>query len=283
MQADLEFYKLSGAGNDFIALVEPPTLDLPSLAERLCRRGISVGADGLFVLERTEDTALEATVRMTHFNADGGKADLCLNGTRCAAALVFHLGWGTSWAHARNGDQQVRLETGAGHISASATSNGIRTQVPRPSTPVEQHFARDDGTTVQGYVCDSGVPHLVRLLDQQSWSVLDLDAEGSWLRHHPRLGATGANVNFVLAGEASSSPTRIRTFERGVEGETLACGTGAVASAATLIARGSKPHLSFATQGGFVLEVSVHDDLWFLEGDARLVMQGTLEAGAFAL
>lgn len=289
----VRFTKMSGAGNDFVVLVEPPEgPDLADLSRRLCRRGISIGADGLFVLHRRPGGA-----RMTHYNADGGLAELCLNGTRCAAAMALRLGW-----DGKDRPGHVVIETGAGPVRAAACGEGIQMHVPAPSpvhdieldlerqlpgvdvTAVGLPTPPDDPTGVVAAACNSGVPHLVVLVDPDVLPTLDLERLGPPLRAHPDLGPAGANVNFL----ASTGNLRVlRTFERGVEGETLACGTGAVASAAVLL-RGAAGEHVFQTRGGFDQVVEARAEptgeyAWTLTGEARFVAEGTIEEGALFL
>ncbi|HEY8021263.1 MAG TPA: diaminopimelate epimerase, partial [Thermoanaerobaculia bacterium] len=141
------FYKLSGSGNDFIALAEP---DLPPAPEQIrawCRRGISLGADGLFVLRRRD-----GAVAMDYWNADGRPADLCLNGTRCAAQLAFHLGWA--------GDR-VRIETAAAAVDARREDGGaVALELPAPPAPRERTVEAGGGFWT-GWSVLVGVPHFV--------------------------------------------------------------------------------------------------------------------------
>ena len=284
----LRFTKMSGAGNDFVVLVDPPSgLELDELSRLLCRRGTSVGADGLFTLHRIPGGA-----RMTHHNADGGVAELCLNGTRCAAAMALRLGWG------EHDTDRVLIETGAGPVRAGRGGEGIRMQVPVPG-PVRD-LALDLGdraggldlahiglptqpgepTQVRASFCDTGVPHLVVEVAPEVLPSLDLDRLGPPLRGHSALGPAGANVDFVAT---TGEPVALRTFERGVEGETLACGTGAVACAAVRL-RGADGACTFRTRGGFDLLVEARSSAtgtdWTLTGEARFVFEGILGDGA---
>src|SRR3954454_12501271 len=116
------FYKLSGSGNDFLALAEPAETPDPETIRAWCRRGVSLGGDGLFLLRREA-----AGVVMDYFNADGYPADLCLNGTRCAAQLAFHLGWA---------EGTVRLRTGAGEVAARRLDGSrVAVDLPVPAEP----------------------------------------------------------------------------------------------------------------------------------------------------
>lgn len=259
------FYKLSGSGNDFLALVEPAEEPQPSEIRRWCARGLSIGADGLFTLRRSAGGA-----RMVHYNADGGRAELCVNGTRCAARLALRLGWATD---------EIRVETDAGGIAARERDALIALTLPPPDSDPEPLELEAGGAAIPGWRLRVGVPHLV-----VPWAagvarapVADL---GQKLRRHPALGAAGANVDFVdWTGEASFD---IRTFERGVEEETLACGSGVLAAAAVGVWT-SRLRLPAAarTRGGFELRVEGRAEDgrirgWSLAGDARLLAEGRL-------
>ncbi len=264
----VSFYKLSGAGNDFIALVEPQRL--PSLAEirAWCRRALSLGADGVFTLTRTAQGA-----QMVHYNADGGRSTLCLNGSRCAAQLAFHLGWGK---------ERLELKTDVGVLQARRRAPGtVEIALPVELTaaaPQRMSLQVKEGTH-DGFFVEVGVPHFV-LPWAASLATAPISTLGSILRAHPELGAPGANVNFVHF----RSPDRleIRTFERGVEAETLACGTGVVAAVAVGVAiHGLRLPVMALTASGCELKVGgAPSDGGLasvtLAGDARIVASGEL-------
>ena len=264
--APLPYYKVSGGGNDFVALVEPPHGPTGESIRALCRRGLSVGADGLFVLRRTA-----AGARMDYFNADGLAAELCLNGARCAVRLAHHLGWG--------GDE-LTLHTGAGPLrgrTVSDTESSV--EVPVPETP--RKLSLDlEGRSIEGWQLRVGVPHFV-LVCGESLAAAPVAKLGPALRSHAIFGLVGTNVNFVRFTTEDSFD--IRTYERGVEAETLACGTGVMAAAAVgrLLGRLELPAAA-RTLGGFVLrlEESRAPSRWNLTGDARILTGGTLEAAA---
>ncbi|REJ75006.1 MAG: diaminopimelate epimerase [Acidobacteria bacterium] len=222
------FWKMSGAGNDFIVLTEPAAMPDAESIRSWCRRGTSLGADGLIVLSRAATGGGRARLRMAYFNADGGRADLCGNGSRCAALLGFELGW------ARD---RLDLETDVGVLAAHRLAEDrVRVDVPDPAEParrldLDETPARlETGLPVHGWWLTVGVPHLVLLLGEDSIRLdrLDIAAHAPALRHHPALGDAGANVDFV---RPLDDLLELRTWERGVEGETLACGSGAVAAA----------------------------------------------------
>ena len=263
----IPFSKLSGCGNDFIALVEP---DREPSAEEIvawCRRGTSEGADGLFILERAADA-----VRMRHFNSDGRSARLCLNGTRCAARLAIESGWATG---------SVPIETGAGRFVAADAGNGeIELELPAPGAPPQPHTITLDATAWPGWRVTVGVPHLV-VPWKRPMSEAPVSTVGARLRAHDSLAPEGANVSFVDLSRPNELP--IRTFERGVEAETLACGTGVLAATLVALTEGATDLPVVAmTRGGFPITVTAADrpGHWRMRGDARLVAQGTLRPGA---
>lgn len=264
------FFKLSGAGNDFLALVEPSEVPTTSQIQTWCRRRQSIGADGLFVLTRQP-----GGVRMTHFNADGGRAGLCLNGSRCAVQLAVLLGWGA--------DDGLKLWTDAGTLHGRRLdAHRAELSLPPLTQPPQVRALAVDNRSYDGVFIDVGIPHWV-----MEWpgtlETVPIEELGPRLRSHPDHGTAGANINFIR--RTSREDFEIRTFERGV-GETLACGTGVIASTASQVYEG---HLDLpcraTTTGGFVLTVNgrldgdrLHDVT--LAGDARLVARGELLPGA---
>lgn len=262
------FYKLSGSGNDFLALAEPAETPGPETIRAWCRRGVSLGGDGLFLLRRMDDS-----VAMGYFNADGYPADLCLNGTRCAAQLAFHLGWA---------QESVRLRTGAGEVFARRVDEArVAVELPVPAEPPREMTVEALGSSWTGCSFLVGVPHFV-LLWPQGLETVPVRELGRALRHHPAFGPPGTNVNFVRF--PSQDRMEIRTYERGVEDETLSCGTGVLAGSGVglFLGRARFP-LHVTTQGGFELEVvDLPGWRWSLTGDARVVAEGELLAGALA-
>ena len=261
-----EFYRLSGGGNDFLALVEPEREPSAAEVRAWCRRGLSLGADGLFLLRRSA-----AGARMSHFNADGSPAGLCINGTRCAARLAAELGWV---------EEELVIETGAGEVPARLTGRReVALTLPAPAAPAELTLEHG-GERHAGWLIDTGVPHFV-LLWPRPLGAAPVAELGPPLRRHPALGRAGANVDFARFPEPGR--LEIRTFERGVEAETLACGTGVLAAAAVGVATGRLDWpVQALTAGGFELTVdAAGPQRLSLAGDARLVASGTLrdEAG----
>nr|BCX01226.1 MAG: diaminopimelate epimerase [Bacteroidota bacterium] len=212
----IPFWKMSGAGNDFVVL-DNRSLALPPetharWARRLCERRSGIGADGLLLLEADSEYAF----RMRYYNADGSRGRMCGNGARCLAYFA--------WEHGIP-DDPVWFRTDVGPFCARrAGPRRVRLDWPEPQ---RWHT----GLELDGWPAvwiDTGTEHLVvgPLADLDA---LDVPRIGARLRAHEALGPEGANVNFVTPiGEDS---LRVRTYERGVEAETLACGTGAVAAA----------------------------------------------------
>lgn len=265
------FFKLSGAGNDFVALVEPTTSPTAHQIRTWCRRGASLGADGLLVLRRHGT----GRVRMEYFNSDGNEASLCLNAARCAGRLVFHLGWQT---------QSVFIETAAGGLEATHVSTTTATiQVPLPQGPPVPRTVVLDGDRYRGWTVTVGVPHFI-LPREESVCEVPVPRLGKQLRHHPDFAPHGANVDFVRFVDRRR--LEIRSYERGVEGETLACGTGILSAVATgLYTRRCALPVNIDTLGGFALQVSGSEKdamptSWRLTGDARVVAHGELLAAA---
>jgi diaminopimelate epimerase len=263
------FYRLSGGGNDFLVLVEPTPAPEPAVIRAWCARGLSAGADGLITLEREE-----GAVRMVYFNSDGGRAALCINGTRCAARLARELGWS---------GESLTVRTDAGPIEArDAGPDRIAVALPPPGRAEPVDLALED-RSFNAWRVDVGVPHLV-VPWASGLATAPVAALGPRLRSHPALGAAGANVDF--ARFPGKHRLELRSFERGVEAETLACGTGVLAAVAVGVALDRlEPPIEVLIAGGFLFQVDggVEDRLLTsctLTGDARIIARGELLAGA---
>ncbi|MGE5347459.1 MAG: diaminopimelate epimerase [Acidithiobacillales bacterium] len=265
------FVKMSGAGNDFVMFLGSPS-GSPGEAwaiRRLCDRRTGVGADGvLFVRRMGADSVAD------YFNADGGAARFCANGTRCAARLV-------SVALGLGGD--LVIVTGWGRVGARVAPDGrVTLTLPEPARRGRTLTTLGLGggaIASEATEVNVGVPHLVvAVADVATLEALDLGLLGPPLRHHPEM-PEGANVNFVA--RRSPSSLSVRTWERGVENETLACGSGAVASAAVASAAGASPPLEVLTRSGETLAVDFETTPEGvagarLTGDARLLFEGEI-------
>lgn len=263
------FYKMSGSGNDFVmidARVEPRgRLDEPAVVQAVCARGTGVGADGIVFLEPSDT----ADIRLTYLNADGSRADFCGNATLCTTRLATELGIGA-------GTRGLRIETDSGIVAARI--RGDRPEIDlQPVTEIRPDAAIELTTGEQrmGFAV-VGVPHLVILCDDVS--TVDVVGRGRPLRSHPSL-AHGANVNFVSPRPGGG--WRYRTYERGVEAETLACGSGAVATGVLLDAWGlATAPVEIHTRSGKPVTVDFRrsGDSWSpsLAGEGRVVYRGEL-------
>ncbi|HKO55488.1 MAG TPA: diaminopimelate epimerase [Thermoanaerobaculia bacterium] len=269
-QDPLQFAKMAGAGNDFVVIDNRAgRITSPGeLTRRLCTRRLSVGADGLILIE----TSARATFRMRYLNADGSQADFCANGTRCAARFAF-----------LNviAPKRMTIETDAGVVGAEVTDGGAVTlSLPSPRLFRPERPLRVGEQTIRGSSILVGVPHYVVFLRRDLWQQ-DIDNLGRAIRHHPDLVPDGgANVNFVQIRDWRAID--VRTWERGVEGETLACGSGVVASVATsALFHKVKSPVTVLTRSGISLEVAFElagselRDVR-LKGDARLVYRAAL-------
>jgi diaminopimelate epimerase len=262
------FYKMSGSGNDFVmidARTEPRgRLGEPDVIQAICAHGTGVGADGIVFLEASEN----ADIRLTYLNADGSRADFCGNATLCTTRLATELGVPATG--------ELRIETDSGIVAAR-----IRGQTPQIDLQGVTDVRMDAGIELSsgerriGFAL-VGVPHLVILCDDVS--TVDVVGRGRPLRSHASL-AHGANVNFV--SPTSGGRWRYRTYERGVEAETLACGSGAVATGLLLNAWGlATPPVEILTRSGKPVTVDFHrsGDSWMpsLAGEGRVVFRGEL-------
>jgi diaminopimelate epimerase len=262
------FYKMSGSGNDFVFFdcrSEPPgDLETARRVAELCARGTGIGADGVVFILSSPTHAY----RMRYYNADGSLGELCGNASLCSVRLAAQLGI------APQGDFQ--LESDAGTLTARVRDGlpEIDLEAVRDVQPNFAAIRKGGGESELGFAL-AGVPHLVIACpDVESADVLGRGAE---LRSHPSL-AHGANVDFLSQGPSGWS---MRTYERGVEGETLACGTGAVASAILLNEWGkSGDRVALKTRSGCTLEVTLRrkEGAWYpsLRGESRIVFEGRL-------
>ena len=264
------FFKMSGSGNDFVffdARSDHEVVQANGNSEavrRICAAGTGIGADGVVFLQ--SDTY--QSFRIRYFNRDGSVGELCGNASLCSVRLARELGI--------IGDGQCHFETDAGVMTGHFRDGLPEIDLqPVRELALDAGFALTAGELRMGFA-DTGVPHLVVLVADTA--VVDVVSRGRPLRLDPRLRA-GANVNFVSS--AGPDEFAMRTYERGVEAETLACGTGAVACAALLEAWGLAGRVvRLHTRSGRVLTVTLrHADghiVPSLCGEARVVFQGTI-------
>jgi diaminopimelate epimerase len=233
---------MHGSGNDFlISQLESGFLErLERLVAGLCHRHFGVGADGCIVVEQTGP----GRVRMHYWNADGSKAAFCANGARCAARFAGEL-WG--W-------REVALETESAVIEARVDGAMVSLRVPAPAQVGSWRDYEAGGQVVCGRFVELGVPHVVVPVAWPDFWHRDLSPLAPFLRSHAELPSEGANVHFVKV--VSSDAIEVRSWERGVEGETLSCGSGVMAAALVAGEKGwVNSCVSVATASGRELQV----------------------------
>lgn len=269
------FYKMTGSGNDFVVLdgrFTSPDRWPPDRVRAICDRRNGVGADGLVILTPASADA----ARMAYWNSDGSYGAMCGNAALCSGRLSVDLEMVLPG--------EFRLLTDAGVVRVRAGAQGDTAEINLPDADLPREVAGLGTVAGERWILMSsvGVPHLVVRVDDIEGA--DVLGRGRELRSDPHLGDAGANVNFVAAPDRAGESWRIRTFERGVEGETLACGTGTVAAGLALAFReeASLP-LSFRSRGGLDLAVRGRLDggrateLW-LGGQGKLVFRGVWES-----
>lgn len=269
-QDPLSFSKMAGGGNDFVVIDNRTAkiADAGELTRRICTRALSVGADGLILVEHSA----RATFRMRYYNADGGLASFCANGTRCAARFAF--------LNVIAG-RKMTIETDAGIVGAEIGDGGLVTlSLPPPYSFRAQRPLEIGQQIVHGSSIVVGVPHYVMFLRGDLWSQNIIPLGRAIRTHRELVPDGGANANFVVVRDEHA--IEVRTYERGVENETLSCGSGVVASALTSAIFGKiQSPVSVLTRSGITLEVSFvlrdgHPEEVRLKGDARLIYRATI-------
>lgn len=269
------FAKMSGAGNDFIVIDHRhsliPEQDQAGFVRAVCRRMFSVGADGLILIENSE----KADFSWRFYNGDGSVAEMCGNGARCAARFAYARGIA---------DKKMRFETLAGIIEAEVLEDDSVSLLMTAPFDYQRGLSVElDGKEVGINFMNSGVPHVVMFVEEGV--EIPLKKWGHTIRFHEQFQPAGTNVNFVQA--LGDGAIRVRTYERGVEDETMACGTGAVASAIYAAEKGitSSP-VSITTSGGehltivFDMQEDGTAENVYLQGPARIIYIGQLTAEA---
>lgn len=272
----IPFMKLSGAGNDFVIInnlngsVDSTKPDFKSFVKKVCQRRMSVGADGVLLIEPNDDVDF----RMRYYNADGGEVETCGNGARCISKFAY-----------LNGivSEKMHFLTNAGIYEAEVVGDNVKVGMSDPTDiRINVPLRLEDGMHSVGFA-NSGVPHVVFFVDDlESTDVFDL---GQQTRYHNDFKPNGTNANFINIH--SQQLIEIRTYERGVENETLACGTGSIASAivSAKLGRVQSP-VSVKTASGVILKIhfDLEDDTAknvYLEGDARVIFVGELTSEAW--
>jgi len=265
----IPFFKMSGSGNDFIVIDNRERIiddaTLPQLIENVCRRRLSAGADGLILVEESN----EADFQWRFFNSDGGRAEMCGNGARCAARFAYLN---------EIAGQRMSFVTDARKVHAHVMEDQVKIRMTDPVDLKLDYTIDLEKGQISISSVNTGVPHVVVPVDRiANVDVVDLGRE---IRYHKLFAPAGTNANFV--SPLPDNGFAIRTYERGVEDETLACGTGAVAGALIMATKmrlpspirmktrsGSNLTIHFTALDGFFQDVE-------LEGDARVIYSGAL-------
>jgi diaminopimelate epimerase len=274
----IHFFKMTGTGNDFILIDNRKNLIdadyCQDFVRRACRHKLSVGADGVILIENDS----EVDFRWRFFNADASEAELCGNGARCAARFAYLTGIVDK--------PRMTFRTLAGIIKAELLDKTVKIQMTSPHSLCMDLKIEADGRSFDLDFINSGVPHAVCFVaDERELESIDIVRWGRALRFHPHFQPAGTNVDFVRVQDAHH--ISVRTYERGVEGETLACGTGAIAS--TLIPAARDRVISpveVTTRSGEPLTIYFQasrgrsSDIQFkeiyLEGEARIAYEADL-------
>lgn len=268
MRKGIPFSKINGSGNDFLLIDNRQGVmrgkDLPAFVGKVCDRSRSIGADGVIFLE----TSRRADFRWQFFNADGSRAEMCGNGGRCAARFA---------AERKIAGRVMGFETDAGLIRAVVSGRRVKLQMTSPHSLSMSRSLTLGGRKITYSFLNTGVPHAVLFVPDLE--KIDLMGTGRGIRTHRAFAPRGTNVNFVRVRKGE---VLIRTYERGVEGETLACGTGAVAAGIlSALHGGVRPPVPVRTRGGEVL--TIHFDAErdgfgevYLEGDTSWSCDGIM-------
>lgn len=267
----IPFVKMVGAGNDFIIIEPRKGLDYVKFAKAVCARQNGIGADGVMVLEKST----KSDYRMRIINADGSEAEMCGNGARCMAAYIA--------ANLKPIKALFSMETLAGEILAEVQNDVVRVRLSNPKDYRPNLNITVANQKLEVHCIDTGVPHTIVFVD--GLQEADVNSLGALVRNHPRFAPRGTNVDFVE--RAREGMVAVRTYERGVEAETLACGTGAVAAALIAylhanpkVKKQKGAFMKVLTASKEILEITFDldegvkvDNVW-LKGSAKLIAKG---------
>lgn len=261
---------MSGAGNDFIFIDnrdgKANGIDRQTLVTKTCARNISAGADGMMLIENSD----KADFKWRFYNCDGSEAEMCGNGARCAGRFAYLNGIA---------GPKMKFETIAGIIEAEVKEGvNVKVQLTDPIDEKDGMQVPLEGETAALSFINTGVPHAVWF--HEDIENLDVMKYGSAIRYHKAFAPKGTNANFAYM--RPDGILRVRTYERGVEGETMACGTGCVACAIFAVKKGfAKSPVNCLTTGGLILKVYLENGKVYLEGEARVVYKGELTEEAY--
>ncbi|MGD9706340.1 MAG: diaminopimelate epimerase [Candidatus Delongbacteria bacterium] len=256
----MKFYKLHGAGNDFIFFTGNKVMSGETI-QKLCSRNFGIGADGVIIIRKSVSAGIDFT--MKYYNSDGSEADFCANGARCSVLLASRSGYFKG--------NRCTFKAGDGkHEAEILSGNKIKLEMKKPG----EYAAglKFKGFSQNFYFLNTGVEHVVGYTSQLD--KLDIQNSGSTIRYDS-LFSNGTNVNFVE--RTSPGKLRIRTYERGVEAETRACGTGITAAGwLDMVLTGDFGKRKITTVDGIELTVELEKGKLFLTGPAELVFEGRI-------
>lgn len=263
----VKFIKMVASGNDFVVVERsnvPGGANLGLLARRICDRKYGVGADGMLLLEKSK----KADINMRIFNSDGSEAEMCGNGARCASLYISF--------QRRAPKMKLSMSTCAGILASEVEGNEVKIRLTDPKGTTLDIPVKINDRVIKVNFINTGVPHAV--VFAEGLQKIDIVPLGRDIRYHKRFIPRGTNVDFVEV--LSKSSISVRTYERGVEDETLACGTGSVASALIFALKsGLKQKVMVHTKSAEVLSVYFKNsgdkfsDVW-LQGKAGMVFEG---------
>ncbi|MCC6790785.1 MAG: diaminopimelate epimerase [Thermomicrobiales bacterium] len=278
-ESPVPFWKMSGSGNDFVVIdnrdcVVPPDV-APAFTRAVCRHRVSVGADGVVLIGDSDEPGVNFTWR--YVNADGSDGEMCGNGAMCGARFAVLNGIAPA-------DCVFRTESGLVHawVATDSRDPRVRIAVEEPGALTSNIAIDAAGRELDLHAVTVGVPHAVLIVEDvdQFAPGRELLPIGRAVRHHPVFAPAGTNLNVIAV--TGPDTVRMRTYERGVEDETLACGTGSIASAIVATSLGLvAPPVNVVTTGGRVLRV---DFTWrdnrasdvALTGEARVIVRGEI-------
>lgn len=252
------FAKMEASGNDFVVINTKLSGKLSSVVRYLCDRKSGIGADGVLLLGKSK----KADIKMRVLNADGSEAEMCGNGARCVSLYL--------------GKASASLETKAGIIESRINADSVKIKLTEPKNIKLDMPVKLRGKVLKVNFIDTGVPHAVVFVE--GLDKIDAAVLGRDIRYHKVFSPGGTNVDFVEV--INNDSIKVRTYERGVEDETLACGTGSVAAALIFALKsGACRKINVHTKGKDVLSVYFNKhsgkfrDVW-LEGRVRTVFVG---------
>lgn len=267
---NIPFFKMTGAGNDFIFIDnrdgKANGIDRQTLITKTCARSISAGADGLVLIEDSDN----ADFKWRFYNSDGSEAEMCGNASRCAGRFAYLNGIA---------GEKMKFETIAGLIEAEVKEGvNVKVQLTEPFDQKDDYRVNLNGEIMTVSSINTGVPHVLWFVDDIEGT--DIMKYGAGLRYHEEYAPKGTNVN--LCKVIDNNILRVRTYERGVEGETQACGTGFVAAAIIAVNKGLlKSPVTVKSSSGLLLTVYLENGKVYLEGEARVVYKGELTEEAY--